>query len=42
MTDTTLDGVEDTAACVLEVLLLGSWRNPHEVKESVHRHVETL
>jgi hypothetical protein len=28
MMDATLDGIKDTAACVLETLLLGTWCNP--------------
>jgi hypothetical protein len=42
MTDTTLNGIEDTAVRVLEALLPGAWRDPQEVKERVHRRVKTL
>jgi hypothetical protein len=38
----TLNGVKDMAARVLEALLPGTWRNPQEVKENVHRRTETL
>jgi hypothetical protein len=42
MTDAAFNGVEDTAACVPEVLLPGAWRNPQEVEESVHHRTEML
>jgi hypothetical protein len=42
MTDATLNGVEDTATRVLEALLPGARRDPQEVKQSVHRRMETL
>jgi hypothetical protein len=42
MMDATLDGVKDTAARVLETLLLGTWCNPQEVEENVRRRTETL
>jgi hypothetical protein len=38
----TLDGVEDSMACVLEALLLGSWHDSQKVEESVHHRMETL
>jgi hypothetical protein len=30
------------AARILETLLSGTWRNPQEVEESIHRHTEML
>jgi hypothetical protein len=30
------------AAPIVEAFLLDAWRNPYEVKESVHRCMETL
>jgi hypothetical protein len=41
-TDATLDGIEDVAVRVLEMLLPSTWRNPHEIEKSVHRRAETL
>jgi hypothetical protein len=42
MVNATLDGVEDTAARVLEALLPGTRCDSQEVEESVHRHTEML
>jgi hypothetical protein len=42
MMDTAPDGVEDTTARILEVLLLGASCNPQEVEESVRHCTKTL